>query len=319
MDSYKKIIKSQHLRKIILRLLFWVPTYIMLRIQYKIKLGVWPNFKNPVKYTEKIQVYKMNYKRELLRVIADKAKVNKYVISKGLEHLLIKNYMVCDKFEQIDFTLLPNEFVIKANNGGGGNEVIIVKDKSSLDLKRLERTIKKWPSKSRSRDGGREWCYGGIKTKIIIQEILNDNENGIVDYKFFCFNGKVTYFYVIKNRGENKFYKGEMGIYDEKNNKIEHIRENFVGYQHHDLPDNIDEMKKYAETLSSDFPHARVDLYNINGRVYFGEITFYTASGYLKYLPNNNLDYIMGNLFTEYNKKYKYNEDKIQWGNDYEI
>ena len=132
--DYKKIIKSQQLRFRIMRLLKWVPDSIMLRIQYRIKMGFWPDFIHSKRFTEKLQLYKMRYRNPVMHQCVDKYEVRKFVESKGLGYILNELYGVYDKPEEIDFSTLPNLFVMKSTTGGGGQNVIIVKDKKKGEL-----------------------------------------------------------------------------------------------------------------------------------------------------------------------------------------
>src|SRR5690606_38263840 len=166
MDGYKKIIKSRKIRVMILKLLKFIPNKMMLKMQYKIKLKRWPNFKNPTRFTEKIQVYKLSYRNLLLKQCVDKFDVRSYVSEKGLSEILNKNYGVYDNFDQIDKSKLPDKFVLKTTTGGGGNNVLIYRDKEAFDLEEAKQKIGNWKRKSSARGGGREWAYGGFKPRL---------------------------------------------------------------------------------------------------------------------------------------------------------
>lgn len=118
--NYKKIFRSQQLRFRIMRMLQWVPDSVMLRVQYRIKMGFWPDFKHPKRFTEKLQLYKMKYRNPVMHQCVDKYEVRKYVESKGLGHILNELYGVYDKPEEINFDALPDKFVMKTTTGGGG-------------------------------------------------------------------------------------------------------------------------------------------------------------------------------------------------------
>lgn len=299
--DYKKIIRSQWLRFSILRFLSWVPDSIMLRLQYRIKLGRWPDLKNPTRFTEKLQLYKMKYSNPVMSQCVDKYEVRKYVENKGLGNILDKLYGVYESPDKIDFETLPNQFVIKTTTGSGGQNVIIVKDKSKIEIEELRGKFRKWNSSNNlGALAGREWAYKGCKNRILIEELLEDNEqhDSLIDYKLFCFNGEPQFLYVITDRkpGEYAF----LGIYDIDFNKLpvyrcDERRQEYVV----EKPRNYEEMVAVARKLSTDFPHVRVDLYNVNGRIYFGELTFYDGSGYFDYDPDE-FDYKMGSFFTEY-------------------
>lgn len=284
-----------------MRLLSWVPDSIMLRIQYRIKMGFWPDFNKPKRFTEKLQLYKMRYRNPIMHQCVDKYEVRKYVESKGLGHLLNELYGVYDSAEEIDFSFLPNKFVMKTTTGGGGQNVIVVKDKEKIDLEGQRQRLLCWTdSNNLGALAGREWAYTQCKPRIIIEELLDSSsdENALIDYKFFCFNGDPIYLYVINDRKPGEY--AYLGVYDINFNKLPVYRcdERKAEYAI-DKPVNYEEMVEVAKKLSAGFPHVRVDLYNINGKIYFGELTFYDGSGYFRYDPDS-FDKVMGDCFTQY-------------------
>ncbi len=298
--DYKKIVGNQDKRLKILSLLSWVPDAIMLRIQYRIKFGFWPDFKHPKRYTEKLQLYKMKYRNPVMGQCVDKYEVRAYVERKGLGNILNHCYGVYDNANDIDIDSLPNSFVAKTTDGGGGLNVIIVRDKNSLDKEQFRKDLNHWKGNLFKMDPGREWAYTQMKSsRIIVEELLEDDTTGdgsIDDYKLMCFNGKFRCLWVDKGR----YSDHHRGFWDENLNFLKGV------YSDHDtfenppaLPENMNEMVAIAEKLSEDFPYARVDLYNIKGKIYFGEITFYPWSGYVKFTPDE-FDYTLGSYFTEY-------------------
>ena len=178
--NYKKIIRSQNLRFKILSLLSWVPDSLMVRLQYRIKMGFWPNLKHPTRFTEKLQLYKIKYRNPVMHQCVDKYEVRKYVESKGLGHILNELYGVYNTPDEIDFSVLPNQFVIKTTNGGGGLNVIVVKDKITADLSDIMQKITLWHNqKSEATSAGREWAYEGkYPSRIIIEKYLEDKIGG---------------------------------------------------------------------------------------------------------------------------------------------
>lgn len=293
--DYKKIIKSQRIRFAILNMLSWIPDKMMIKLQYIIKTGRKLNLKEPKRFTEKLQWYKLYYRNPLMHQCVDKYEVREYVKSKGLSNILNEIYGVYDITDEIDFDKLPNKFVIKTTAGSGGQNVFVCKDKNDLNKKLVIKELKRWLKLNPKKHFGREWAYQGIKNRIIIEKYIEPNEGELVDYKFFCFNGKVDYIYVISDRILGKSAK--LGIYDKNYNKLDAYRcdeeKQTTPYK---KPVNFDAMKEYAEILSSDFPHARIDFYEENGKAIFGEITFYDGSGYMKYEPDN-FDYDLGKKF----------------------
>lgn len=298
--NYKKIIKSQQLRFRIMRLLQWVPDCIMIRLQYRVKLGFWPNLKHPERYTEKLQLYKMKYRNPIMHQCVDKYEVRKYVESKGLGHILNELYGVYDSSDEIDFSKLPDKFVVKTTTGGGGQNVIVVTDKAKCNIVELKGKLALWENANNlGALAGREWAYKDCKPRIIIEKFLINNEKGhLVDYKFFCFNGEPKFLYVVADRDPGNY--AYIGIYDIKFQKLpvyrcDELRPDYVVPK----PLNYEEMIEIARKLSVDFPHVRVDFYNIDGKIYFGELTFYDGSGYFHYDPDS-FDFEMGRCFTEY-------------------
>lgn len=300
MINYKKIIKSRKVRLAILRFLSFVPDKWMLKLQYRIKTGRKLNLKKPKRYSEKLQWYKLFYRNPLMPKCVDKGDARDYVKECGLEHILNKCYGVFDRAEDIDFDALPDKFVVKSTLGGGGNSVVIVKDKSALDISALKERMNRWVEKNAHvKDAGREWSYYSGRThgRILIEEYIeaDNKETGLVDFKFFCFNGKAEYMYTVSDveLGKDAAY----GIYDADFNRLPYRRADERPLET-DIakPSNFEELKATAEKISAAFPHARIDMYDQNGRIIFGEITFFPSSGYMDFQPEE-FDYIMGEKF----------------------
>lgn len=296
--DYKKIIKSRDLRLKILRMLSFIPDKTMLKIQYKIKTGNKLNLKDPKRFTEKLQWYKLNYKNPLMIQCVDKYDVREYVKSKGLENILIPCYGVYDSVDDICFEKLPCSFVVKDTLGGGGTSVVLVKNKEQEDLENLKKQCRAWTAiDAHCKDAGREWpYYNGKSHRIIVEEFLESNETagGLIDYKFFCFDGKIGFIQVMGNRVVGQSVS--VSLFDRNLERLPVKRPGYPLYDNFDRPDNFDEMIEIVETLAGDFPHVRVDMYNVNGQIRFGELTFYGASGYYKYDPDE-FDYEIGNHF----------------------
>lgn len=299
--DYKKIIRSQRLRVEILKMLRWVPDSIMLRMQYRIQMGFWPDFKHPKRFTEKLQLYKMKYRNPIMHQCVDKYEVRKYVESKGLGHILNELYGVYDKVEDIDFNSLPNQFVIKSTTGGGGLNVIVVKDKSTADYDDIRHKISSWNIHEPGQiSSGREWAYRDMpRTRIIIEKYLEDRMGGgnLSDYKLMFFDGHFRLLWIDRDR----YTDHHRGFWDENLNFLPNVisdHDTFVTPP--PLPPTIREMVGIGEILSDRFPYTRIDLYDVNGRIYFGEITFYPWSGYVAFKPDK-FDYELGGHFTEYN------------------
>ena len=297
--DYKKILKSRALRLKILNCLSFIPDKTMVQIQYRMKTGRKLNLKKPKRFTEKLQWYKLYYRNPKMPQCADKYDVRQYVKDKGLEETLIKCLGVYERVEDIDWSSLPNSFVIKDTLGGGGSSVIIVKDKKKANRKEVFHTLSGWLSEPANvRNGGREWVYySGKKHRIIIEEFIDaeSTPGGLIDYKFFCYDGVPKWIYVIADRKLGT--SAGLGIYDADFNRLKAQRNDEQPLKRKiDKPKNFNEMKNIATCLSNDFPHARIDLYNCNGKILFGEITFFDGSGYMTFSPDS-FDYEMGKGF----------------------
>lgn len=293
--DYKKILKKAETRYKILELLKFIPDERMLKLQYKIKLKRSLNLKKPERFTEKLQWYKLNYREQLLKKCVDKYEVRDFINSKGYNNILTKCYGIFEKVEDIDFDKLPNQFVIKKTNGGGGLNIIICKDKNSINILEIKEKIKKWMKFGDIGKNGREWAYYDIKNRIIIEEYLENEKNpmaGINDYKIFCFNGKAKYLVVDTDRyidHRRNFYTVNWEYLDVASDcpNLGNIMEK---------PLHLEKLIKVAEDLSKDFPFVRVDLYMVKDKIYFGELTFYPWSGYVQFNPDS-FDYLLGKEF----------------------
>lgn len=225
----------------------------------------------------------------------DKYDVRSYVESKGLGDILIPNYGVFSSPDGINFDALPQSFVIKTTDGSGGENIIICKDKSKLDIASTMVKLNAWKDK-KSVNAGREWAYTGIKdSRIIIEKYMENPVNpaaGIPDFKILCFGGKPQYIIYDCDR----YIEHKRNIYDSNWNRI--YVDSDCGQKDEDIPKpkNLIELLKVAAKLSEDFPFVRVDLYDIDGKIYFGELTFYPWSGYVQFNPDS-FDYELGKLF----------------------
>ena len=305
--DYKKLIKSRGLRVKILRMLSFIPDRQMLKLQYRIKTGRSLNLKNPKRYTEKLQWYKLYYKDPLMVQCADKYEVRRYIEKCGFAEILNECYGIFDRPEDIDFDSLPDQFVMKDTLGGGGASLIIVKDKKQLDIAAAMRRMRAWVKiPSHAKNAGREWpYYSGKKHRIIVEKYIeSDAENGgLIDYKFLCFGGKAEILYVLADR---VFGQGaECGFFDLDFHQLPYSESDEPPLRRHIAkPENFDGMKRIAEALSGAFPCARVDLYNDRGRILFGEITFFDSSGYMVFEPDE-LDYKLGKNFKLHRQRKK--------------
>lgn len=290
---------NKHIKKILafsLKTLSFLPGSWVVSMEYLYNLHRLPNLKHPQRFTEWIQWYKLNYRNTTMFECVDKYTVRSYVESHGCGQYLNTLYQVCNSASEIDYSQLPSRFVIKTTDGGNGDNVYICKDKDSINIADVNALVDSWKNK-KLEDIGKEWAYTGCKgSRIIVEQYLEDpttEDGSITDYKFLCFNGKFRYLWLDANR----YSKHTKGWWNEKLEFIGNFQKKYADFEtvpH--LPDNIDEMIRVAEQLSSEFPFARVDFYNIQGKIYFGEITFYPTSGYAKFEPSS-FDYELGKYF----------------------
>lgn len=261
-------------------------TKISFRISFKKKL----NLKNPKDLNEKILWLKLNLynNNETVTKCIDKFKIREYLKEKNLERLLPKLYGVYDTPEEIDWKNLPKSFVIKCNHGCGYN--IIVADSSNFNKEEAIKNLNKWLKEDYWKKSA-EIQYKYIKKKIIIEEYLGEVKN----YKFYCFNGEPKVLYVSSNEVLN-------GKVIEKDKYIDYFDMNFrrIDCQLKEHPNNkkdkfekprcFEEMKEISKELSKDFPFVRVDLYDVNGKVIIGELTFVPTGGYMHIKPKHLID-----------------------------
>lgn len=271
------------LKKIYYSVLKLLPTkataYIeILRSYHKIL-----NLDEPYYFGEKMQWLKIFADLKQYSKYADKYKVREYVEEKvGAEHL-IGLIGVYDNEEQVPFSKLPERFVLKVNHGCGYN--IICKDKDKLDIKNTKQKLSKWLKEDYAAIKGEEQ-YRNIKRKIICEEYMEDASGGLLDYKLFCFDGKVKMIEVCFDR----FTDFKIDFYDREWNKLPILSGNPKnGHKNNSVPiekpECADEIVKIAEELSKPFPFVRTDLYVVNGWVYFGELTFISGSGSDPFYP----------------------------------
>jgi len=264
------------LLSLIVKLGWLFPDKLYLRMMYRVKMGRSLNLKNPRRFTEKLQWTKLYYRLPLLTTLVDKEQVKPYVAKLIGEEHIIKSIGVWDCFDEIDFTALPDKFVMKTTNGGGGKSVVICRNKAQLDKSKAKQTIEK-SQKQDIYKNLREWPYKNVNHRIICEEYKEDESGELRDYKFFCFNGVPKVMLIASNR----YTSHNFNYYDMNFNKLPIT--SVAGSQSAEelkKPDTFEEMKALASKLSNGFPHVRVDLYSCEGKVYFGELTFFDSSGY---------------------------------------
>lgn len=286
MDINEKIVKRLKQPKFILldlnRLnLAKLPDKKYLELLYEYKLGYKPDLENPQTFNEKIQWMKLYYRKPELPRLVDKATAKIEVAKKIGEKYIIPTLGVYDSFEDIDFSMLPNQFVIKCTHDCAS--VIICRNKAKFDIKSAEKKIKKALKVTYYGRDAREWVYSMIKPRIIIEKFMKDkNSDEIMDYKFFCFNGEPKIMYI--STGLENHATASISFVDMNYKRSDIERADYAPLKKlPPKPKSFKEMKEIARKLSKGFPQVRVDLYEINGRIYFGELTFYTCGGLVQW------------------------------------
>lgn len=278
----------RHLRK-----MRFLPSKLYVHFHYEYFSGKKFNIKDPKDFNEKIEWYKVFYRPPILTQLADKYEVRSYVEDKIGKKYLNELYAVYDNPEKIDFDSLPDKFVIKANHTNGHN--IIVDNKATLNKKKSIQRLKKWLGVNQYYRRGQEWAYKDIKPKIVIEKFLKqEGQSSLIDYKFYCFNGVPKFVDIHLDREENH----KQNCYDMDFNLLPFGKgaEKYRLSSEIEKPNNFEEMIEVSKLLSDRFPFVRVDLYAINGKTIFGELTFYPSDARKQLYP---LEYnkIIGDYF----------------------
>ena len=267
----------------------WLSDEKYLKLMYYCIFNKKLNLENPQTFNEKLHWLKLNNRKDIYTTMVDKVDAKKYVSQIIGEEYIVPNIGVYDKFEDINFETLPNQFVIKCTHDSGG--VVVCKNKEELDIEKVKTKINKHLKRNFFYEG-REWPYKNIKPRILIEEYIDDNVNeDLNDYKFMCFNGKVKCSFVCTERRSNDGLK--VTFFDLDWNKMSFDRHYPRSEKQIDKPINYDKMIKLSEKLSKDLPFARIDFYEVKGKIYFGEITFFPGNGIEEFEPEK-YDYILG-------------------------
>jgi len=256
----------------------FVPDSIYLKCWYKKRTGEKLNLRTPESLNEKLQWLKINYRKAILTRIVDKYEVKKYISERIGDGYTVPTVGVWDCFDDINFDDLPDSFVLKCTHDSGS--IVVCKDKADFDISAAKQKIESrlnqnyfWKK--------REWPYKDVKPRIICEAFLsNKAKTQLVDYKFYCFGGKPKYFMYSIGEAE---HKAKNHKFDMELHSIDHLfkKTPALDLDEINLPENIDEMIGIVENLCKDFPHVRVDLYNIDGKIYVGEMTFFSNAGIL--------------------------------------
>lgn len=256
----------------------WMTDEAYLRFVYKIAMGKKLDLENPKTFNEKLQWLKLHNQKEIYTTIVDKYEAKKYVEKIIGSEYLIPTIGVWNNFDEIDFNTLPDQFVLKCTHDSGG--LVVCRDKSRLDMDAARKKIEKSLS-SNFYYMGREWPYKDVPHRIIAEQYMADD---LRDYKLFCFDGVPRMTLVCSERFTKDGLKED--FYDEAWNHLD-VRRPAHGNAVLPIqrPKQYELMKELAAKLSEKMPFARIDFYEINEKVYFGEITFYPASGFEGFKP----------------------------------
>lgn len=293
--DYKKVFRTGKTRAAVLNLFSFLPDSIMLPLQYRLKLGRKLSLKDPTRFTEKLQWYKMYYRNPVMHQCVDKYKVRSFVTGKGLEGILVPLIGRFHTLDEVKWDELPDQFVIKTTHGGGGLNVIVCDDKSSLDFNKVKEKLAFEPHPVKKNSFGREWAYYGLEPGIVVEQLLINKDNpraGINDYKIFCYNGHAKYIICDVDR----YIGHKRNFYDTQWKNLHITSDCQASDREIEKPENLEGMLQIAEKLSESFPYVRVDLYNVEGKIYFGELTFYPWSGYVQFAPDD-ADFLFGEDF----------------------
>lgn len=254
-----------------------------LKRKFKAVFGYELNLNNPQTFNEKLQWLKLHDRNPLYTTLVDKYAVKKWVADKIGPEYIIPTLGVWDSPDEIDFDKLPNQFVLKCNHNSGLG-MCICKDKSKLDIKKVKKELKRGLKQDYYLTN-REWPYKNVPRKIIAEKYMVDegSPQGLKDFKFMCFDGKVKCSFVCTERFATDGLK--VTFYDTSWNVMPFERHYPRSKTPLVKPFNYDEMVILAEKLSEDIPFVRVDFYSVKGKTYFGEMTFFPGAGLEEFTP----------------------------------
>lgn len=280
-----------------------MPDFLILKRYYYQRFNKKLDLKNPQTFNEKLQWLKLYNRVPLYTTLVDKYTVKKWVSEKIGAQYVIPTLGIWEKFEDIDFDMLPNQFVLKCTHDSGG--LVICKEKKSMNVALARNTI----DKSLKRNyyySSREWPYKNVKPMVIAEKYMEDSEcHELRDYKFYTFNGEPRFMLLATNR-QCKEKSLSFDYYDMEFNHlplVNHWHPNNTTDLIH-KPVTFEKMKELALILAEGIPHVRVDFYEVNGKIYFGEMTFFDMGGFLKLHPDS-WDQEWGDLIKLPSKKCK--------------
>ena len=262
------------------------------RLRFRNRFNRSLNLENPKTFNEKIQWIKLYDRDSLMTSYTDKYEVRKIVENKIGTRILNELYDFSESVEAIDFDSLPESFILKATHGSGWN--IIVKNKSAIDRRQAKKKMKKWLATNYYLQS-REWSYKHILPRIVCEKYMENKDGSLIDYKFFCFKGTPRFVQVDLDRHT----RHARAFYSIDWRKLDFFMGNEEKTCHYEQevkrPDSLTDMIEIAHKLSGDFTFARVDMYDVEGKAVFGEVTFYPGGGWGRVLPEQ-WDVELGNL-----------------------
>ena len=260
----------------------WMSDKSYIRFMFRVNMKKRLNLKNPETFNEKLQWLKLYDRKSVYSTMVDKAAAKDYVASIIGDQYIIPTLGIWDRFEDIDFDALPDQFVLKCTHDSGG--LVICKDKNSLDLESARNKINR-SLKKEYYLYGREWPYKNVKPRIIAEQYMHDESGSeLTDYKLHCFNGNLRMTLVCTERFTEGGLKED--FYDEDWTHMDLKRPAHSNSGRHiSRPQQYDLMRELAAKLSENIPFSRIDFYEIGTKVYFGEITFFPLSGFQGFEP----------------------------------
>lgn len=283
--NLKTFISKVYIRLHLYGLFNFLPASLDIRLLYLAHMGKLLDLTSPKTFNEKLNWLKLCDRNPLYTTLVDKCAVKQWVVDKIGEQYVIPTLGVWNKFDDIDFDKLPNQFVLKCTHDSGG--LVICKDKTTFDKGYARKKI----NTSLKRNfyyAFREWPYKNISPRIIAEKYMEDKCDGeLRDYKFYTFNGDPKFLLIVSNR-HNPEEKGfDYFDMDGKHQNLQDVdvHNSPIGIPH--LPINFEKMKEICNVLAKDIPHVRIDFFEVNEQIYFGEMTFYDAGGFMKATPKS--------------------------------
>lgn len=261
-DSFWKTIDDEH----------------FLKFQYKAWTGKTLHLDSPVTFNEKLQWLKLHDRKDIYPILVDKYEVRKFIRNKLGNEYLVPLLGVWNKTEEIDFSKLPNQFVLKPTHTSGN--VFICRDKNVVDEMKVKNMLNKWLLREYYWEN-REWPYKNVKPRLIAEKMIDAN---IIDYKFYCFAGEPRFLYLSKGMDDHS--TATMSFFDMKLQRLPFGRKDYKPFTVEiERPKNFEEMINIAQKLSQGFKFVRIDLYSVGSQIYFSEFTLHPCAGYMPFDP----------------------------------